>query len=295
MTYDPAICTHSLKGNFPYREIPRSVAERTINRYKARIREQFARLAKRWTADLNSEWTIRLYLSGKLMLASALLLASAKYARNRDLMVAVPYLTYYGLFTAGRANILTLPTQKWRDSALYTLSHEKVTNVLTDGLSSLDPKIAGQVNRTLVAARTSRELFSYRFPAQGPAALPLTRRVNMLRAVRITTILCELAQLHSEALDASLQKHDTAKVGYSPEVLRQAMIHAGRNGYTLIDKEDNYRIGQLVRNEARPRHLWGYIREGFVEDFLGAWLEHKRPRTGDFDGGDTRSIVYPFP
>lgn len=105
--------------------------------YRDNIREQFTRLAKQWDRKLNTEWILRHYLGGKLMLASSLMLASEGHAGRYGLEVARPYLIYYGLFHAARAMILTLPTRGWRDGALITLSHAKVGKIILDTLTRI--------------------------------------------------------------------------------------------------------------------------------------------------------------
>ncbi len=242
MSYDPSLINHVIQGRFPYTAIPARVPESEMLAYRDNIREQFTRLAKQWDRKLNTEWILRHYLAAKLILASSLMLASEGHARRYGLDVARPYLTYYGLFLAARAMILTFPAQGWRDGALITLSHAKVGKIILDTLTRIHAPLTESVGRRFIDARSYRELFSYAFPADGPESIQNPAPLSSEEAVSIATFFCELAQLQSEALDISLARHCPPDPGFAIELAVPIAVHKTIDGIEILDSEDTYRI-----------------------------------------------------
>jgi hypothetical protein len=294
MSYNPALIDHPIKGRFPYVALPARVSELKTLEYRDGIRGQFIRLAKQWDRKLNTEWILRHYLAAKLMLASSLMLASEDHARRYALDVARPYLTYYGLFQAARAVILTLPSQDWRDGALITISHVKVGNVIIDTLARLDSSLLEAIGHRFVDARSYRELFSYAFPAAGLESIQDPAPFTSDEAVAIATLFCEIAQLNSEALDISLAKHSPHPVGFAIELSVLIAVHATVDGREILDSEDAYRIHQLIRRIPRPVNLWDPTREGMIEDFYSSWGGGDQTDPAMFNADTAWHLIYPF-
>lgn len=86
--------------------------------YAARTRPLFKRLAGQWSPEKHTEWLLRQYLSLKLIMAASIQIGSADYAYEHNLQMVVPYLSYYAMFNAMRANLLTSPRQAWGNRTL---------------------------------------------------------------------------------------------------------------------------------------------------------------------------------
>ena len=292
MIYNPALRWDSLFGPFPYRQLPEQVNEDATLRYRERVRAKDAELVKKWTSQDQSEWLVRHYLASKLMMAGGLMLASAEYSEQRRLHVPIPYLIYYGLFHACRAFMLTVPFIKWRDAALLKFSHDKTRNVAVNELVTIDAILAKSLATMMMAARTRRELFSYSFPANGPESIGKVQKVSLSDATSMAQLLCEVAQLNSEALEAALDELQPS-LPYDSDCVEKYGVYKTHDGIEIIDREDLYRLDQLFRREPHPRNIWSQTREGFVDDFAGAWGAGEG-NDNDFDSDRGVTFIFPF-
>jgi len=292
MSYNPALRGDPSVGPFPYEEIPRQLSENATLQYRARVNAMGARLVKQWNSQIQSEWLARHYLASKFMMAAGLMLASAEYSEQRRLHVPIPYLLYYGLFQSCRAFVLTVPFIEWRDASLLGIGHERVRNIAVDEVRQLDAGVAQRLDDILVAARTRREFFSYSFPANGPGSLAGVKEVRLSDTTALARLLCELAQLNSESLEAALEKLDKT-FPYDLDCVSLIGVYKTIDGFEVFDDEDLYRLGQLFRRESRPRNIWSQTREGFIEDFAAGWGAGDTS-DDDFDPDRAVGFVFPF-
>ncbi len=80
-----------------------------VSRYCDTTRRLFTPIAKAITPEDNSRWLLRHYLAIKVATAAALFAGSAAFAYERNLLMGVPYFSYYALLSASRAYLLTSP------------------------------------------------------------------------------------------------------------------------------------------------------------------------------------------
>ena len=218
--------------------------------------------------------------------------ASAEYSEQRHLHVPVPYLIYYGLFQACRAFILTVPFIEWPDALSLRIGHDKARKVAVNELSQLEVVVAQSFKSMMIAARTRRELFSYGFPANGPESIIGVQKVTLSEATTMARLLCEVAQLNSETLEATLDKLNPP-LPYDRDYVRQVGVYKTIDGFEIFDDEDLCRLGQLFRKEPHPRNIWGQTREGFVEDFAAGWGAGTNSGD-DFDPDRGAVFIFPF-
>ena len=95
-----------------------------LHGYFTKTRPLFNKIAENWSQELHSEWLLRQYLALKLVMASSIQIGSADHAYAQNLKMAVPYLSYYAMFNAMRANLLTSPRIQFGKKTL-TISHDK--------------------------------------------------------------------------------------------------------------------------------------------------------------------------
>jgi hypothetical protein len=134
--------------------------------------------------------------------------------------------------------------------------------------------------------RTERELFSYRFPANGP----LHFRGPGFPLLAWLKVMAELAQLNSECLHAVLRTKGYPTVGFDAAILALGFLH-DLDREVILDDEDHLRVTQMARRSGgHPANLQSMCSEGFVDDFFGAW----EPEAEDDIGVDGKFDPTPF-
>ena len=173
--------------------------------YAEKTKPLFAKLADRWSPELHAEWLQRHYLCLKLVMGATLQFGTAEHAYRQNLQMAVPYLSYYGMFNAVRANILSSPRSGWGKNSL-TIGHEKAIETYKSEIELLlsPDEVEGEVSLFLNAKR-GRELFSYRFPSKGAPGRG-GFFVYLDEAERFAKVAAELALFNSFCMGAAIEK-----------------------------------------------------------------------------------------
>ena len=109
------------------------VEDEEIQKFQDATYREFVKLCKNedgiieMNSLLNSEWMLRTYCASKMIMAATLLLNSAEYSIEKNLLITVPYLQYYAMFCAARAFLYVCPYRNTSDIPnLMVTSHEKV-------------------------------------------------------------------------------------------------------------------------------------------------------------------------
>ncbi|WP_294589947.1 hypothetical protein [uncultured Bacteroides sp.] len=273
---------------FEYKELYSNFGKKIIETRINDLRPPFTEIAKVFDIKSNTQWIIRTYLASKMILASSVLLTSAQYAKSKNLRIVEPYLLYYPLLSCARSVIFTNPHIGWSDD-LVTMTHSKTINLIGDIVAKYNKKKGDEIKKLIDWAREYREIFSYKFPANG-----LTDHlINFEDVVIVCRLLCEIAQLQSAILEAAITKHVTQQYEIDEmEVIRTYLY--GEKNFQFIDSEDGYRLNYIQRKEARPFSIMNTMTEGMVEDFFGAWCS-------DIDEDDVYNpdenwrIIFPVP
>lgn len=247
--------------------------------YASRTKPLFAKLADRWSPELHAEWLQRHYLCLKLVMGATLQFGTAESAHRHNLQMAVPYLSYYGMFNAVRANILSSPRSGWGKNSL-TIGHEKAIEAYKKEIELLlsPDEVEAEVS-LFVQAKRGRELFSYRFPSTGAPG-----RGGFFiypdEAERFARVAAELALFNSFCLGAAIEKKFGKYAewdGYLAEdrELSQMWKHVlkgslGDDDYIHVDSEDERRVKKIARSLRQPLPFVWMIGEGGVEDFFEA-------------------------
>lgn len=295
MTYDPQ-AYNKADLRYDYTEIQARITEGAWSHYCEQLRPKWAALTRSWDTARNVEWIVREYFAIKMVLGASLLLGSMRYSETANLQVVVPYLAYYGLFNAARAWVFLLPHQDWgaRDQIL-TMTHQSVHNIVVTEARRINASLADWLDATLVRARASRELFSYRFPTGGPSD---ERMPETLDAIRGARLFAELAQSNSEMLSRALDQRgideNVAADANDRRVLFAYQHEVANQRRTILDWDDRLRIDQLLAKERRPYDLVGMARPGLLDDFFGAWLlDPEMPNPDAYDpDGDNRLLLH---
>lgn len=280
MTYD----IRKLTGSdycYHYEELPVAATEEQIQAYCLAIKTQFFPIAKALDERTNAIWSLRYYLAVKFASAAAILSGSAEYARDRNLLLGVPYFNYYCLLNCCRSFLLTSPDIEWAGTATLEMSHTKIINRTADLMKRLDRNPDRRWQERLEAARDYRELYSYRFPARG-ARLVDNAAFDTEGVARFARLIAELAMLHSECFDASLAKNGP-EIKNVPVIADQDWVEAyDVAGTRLVDHDDRYRFRKFSGGWGRVSTLQVMTSDGLLDDLYGNWCADD-PDEGGFD------------
>ena len=282
-------CLSGIKNDyFEYNLLYSTFRKNTIESRINNLRPSFVEIAKSFNIKFNTQWIIRTYLASKMILASSVLLTSAQYAKHKNLKIVEPYLLYYPLLSCARSVIFTNPYIEWNDD-LPSMPHSKTINIIGDIVAKYDKKKGEEIKNFIDWAREYREIFSYKFPANG-----LTEHlVKFDQVVTICRLLCELAQLQSAILESSITKHVTQKYEIDETEVTRTYLYGDKN-FQFIDAEDGYRLGYIQRKVSRPYSIINTMTEGMVEDFFGAWCSDSDDEDG-YNPDANWHIIFPVP
>lgn len=280
-----------LDDYFEYINIDIKFDEKEVSKNVESLRKEFAKLTKTWNKELNSQWVVRDYIAVKMILSSSVLLSSVEFANERNLRIVEPYLIYYSLLNCSRAVLLTSPFCEWNNGEIFTMTHQKTINVVGDILSKFNKVIGKKTKELIDWAREYREVFSYKFPANG-----LTKHhLNLEDTIDTCKLLCEIAQLQSKVLENSITKNVKTEFTLDWNILSVGYKYGEKN-FKFIDKEDGYRLDYITRKQKRPYALHLTMTEGMVEDFFGSWSPKEDSNLDEVYNPDANwQIIFPVP
>ncbi|MBW4057058.1 MAG: hypothetical protein HIU83_17025 [Proteobacteria bacterium] len=281
-----------IETGFEYHHIFDMIEEAELKAYCGRLVASYAKLTKAWSTELNSIWLARHYLAIKMMLSSSVMLTSLEFAQQKNLRIVEPYLLYYSLLNCCRALTFTLPEQDWRQGGLLNMTHQKIINVTVDAIKKISKVEGDNASMMLDKSKEYRELFSYKFPANGIGSLSKSEIIQIEDAIRICAVICEISQVHSECLHFSLQQYVTNPVDVDMQILKKCFLYETNEG-VFHDSEDWYRTNYFKRHKVTPWNLYWTAREGLVEDYFGSWCAEE-PEEGSYDPDINWRIIFPF-
>jgi hypothetical protein len=276
---------------FDYTNIDQNFSDKEISKNVESLRQEFAKLTKNWTEELNSQWVARDYIAVKMILSSSVLLSSVEFANEKNLRIVEPYLIYYSLLNCSRAVVLTSPLNEWNNGEIFAMTHQKTINVIGDIISKYNKEKGKSSKEFIDWAREYREIFSYKFPANGLTEhhLTLEDTIDMCR------LLCEIAQLQSKILENSITKNVKSEFNLDWNILSVGYNYGEKN-FKFIDQEDGYRLDYITRKQKRPYSLHLTMTEGMVEDFFGSWYPEDDSNLDEVFNPDANwQIIFPVP
>lgn len=282
-------------SGFEYIYIKESFKASEIEGSYQRLMQSYDLQTKAWSDQLNSEWTTRLYLAVKMILSSSVLLSSLEYAIKKNLRIVEPYLIYYSLLNVCRALIFTLPYKGWDNGKMIRLKHSEIIKIVSDAVSKTNKEVGDYIEKLLTRSKHYRELFSYKFPANGIIGLDKNIVVDIEKAIQFCSLLSEIAQFNSEILQQSFDKNVKKEYEFVDDILSKGFEHDLEEGYSIIDDEDYHRIGYILRKVKRPYNIQWMMTEGMVEDFFGAWCSEEDGKDEVFDPDKNWRIIFPVP
>lgn len=278
---------------FPYKEIGTYLTEEDVEKGKSKLSNNFSKVIKEWDSTKNSEWVVRNYLAVKMIMSSTIMLTSLSYGKSKNIRVTEPYLIYYSLLNVCRAVLFTSPTVEWKEGAVMEATHSKILNIVGDAINQFNKDAGDNIKETLERARDYRELFSYKFPANGIGDFS----VSYDESISICRFLSEIAQLQSEILENKNFKKTEIETKLNRTVLEKAFLYQGEK-YNFLDKEDWYRLDFISRKQPFPVNLYFTLTEGMVEDFFGAWCDYEDEEKDDiekYNPDENWRLIFPMP
>lgn len=276
---------------FEYSNIDIEFSDKEISKNVQSLRNEFSKLTKNWTDELNSQWVARDYIAVKMILSSSVLLSSIEFANEKNLRIVEPYLIYYSLLNCSRAVVLTSPLVEWNNGEIFTMTHQKTINIIGDVISKFNKKAGERIKGFIDWAREYREIFSYKFPASGLSDHHLT----LEDTIDVCKLLCEIAQLQSKILENSITKNVKEEFNLDWNILSIGYSYGEKN-FKFIDREDGYRLDYITRKQKRPYSLHLTMTEGMVEDFFGSWYPEDDTNLEDVYNPDANwQIIFPVP
>lgn len=268
--------------------LPSNFSEDRVVSFSQSLLQQFAPTAKQWDNDLNSEWIVRPFFAAKMILGASVMAQSLEFAESTNLRSVVSYLQYYTVLHSLRAILFTNPNVAWDGGKLLQTTHSKSINVATNVIASFDSDTAQRVKNGVTHLKAFRELISYRAPSSGDCFPKPDFDV-----ISYCQLFLEVAQLQSELIEASVEKHVCGTFTLSPE-FTECISNVEIDGRQFFDKEDYYRIGYLGRKHPIPTNVLHIMSEGHVEDFFGSWCSENQ-KEGQFDPDDNCRILFDVP
>jgi hypothetical protein len=260
-------------SSFEYRHLT-AVGTTALDTYCNRTLQRYALQTKNWSKEKNAEWLVRIYLADKMILSATVLVNAVKYSCRKNLKIVEPYLCYYSMLCCCRSILFTLPDVSWNGGELMIVTHSKAINLAVDTLRLLDKNIAANAKEQLIYSRSLREMYSYRFPAQGLDVIPQGSLQTIDTVIHLCALLCETAQLNSELLEASIKTNVQGKYFADDEIFKSCFeyrFERGSHFEILFDEDDWRRLGTLVQKEEINFSLANSMSEGMVEDFFFSW------------------------
>lgn len=273
---------------YEFRQLPALCEEQLVSRRAQKLMQQFALLTKNWNADLNSEWTVRIFYSAKMVLGASIMAQSLRFAVDKNLRSVTSYLSYYTVMHSLRAIAFTSPNVAWNNGEILQMTHSKTINVACDEIAHFNRELSERVKNAVLHLKAFRELISYRAPSSGDR-FPKPE----FDIFDYSRCFLEIAQLQSELLEASIEKNVTDSFPLRDEFTSH-VTDVDIEGIHFHDKEDWYRIGYLARKHPSPTNILHIMSEGHVEDFFGSWCsEDEQPDS--FDPDEDWQILFDVP
>lgn len=288
--YDITKCDYG----FPYSKLISWFTKDDISRYCINFRQQCSKITKDWDKTKNAEWSARHYLSIKMILSASVMVSSAAFSKEKNIRITEPYLYYYSILSCCRSLIFTLPRIEWESAKILGMKHQKILNISIDTIKTISKKREKYIKGFFDYTKSMRELFSYKFPALGLNALNKSKDYEIDTIIEISTLICEVAQLHSELMQASITKNANDNIELEEADLK-CCFEYDVSGHTYIDQDDWYRINYMTRKMKKPLNLHWMMTEGLVEDFFGAWIPENNNDNNLYDPDKYWSMIFPAP
>jgi hypothetical protein len=279
--------------DFEYVEMPKVFDSVQVCDYVGANQEYAVKVAKRWDSKWNTIWLIRHYLAVKMLLSASVMLTSARYADKKNIKITDSYLKYYSVLSCLRACLFTDVKTDWKDGEIIKATHKKIINSACSILRSLSTDFAEKVRELSFKLKDIREIYSYGAPSSGPSLIDGLGIISMDEIIDICRLLAEIAQMQSEILEISVDKHSHGDFELLDE-LAYLSFDFKLGEHSVYDEQDMIRFVYFYGKFPRPTNLLCMVSEGHVDDYFGAWSSEEEDNHDMYDPDDDHGIIFPF-
>ncbi|HUW26232.1 MAG TPA: hypothetical protein VMW07_06865 [Gallionella sp.] len=244
---------------YDFREIDSAFSEASCAKVAASLLDRYSKLTKAWSAELNSEWTCRLFMAAKLVMSSTLHVNAAYFAADTNRRVVVPYLRYYSILSLLRAVCYTLPEHEWKNGQLIQIPHGKAIDGVLEYLRCFDKAVADSAETEIRELKAERELISYRAPSSGDDQVSEKNQF-----LQLCMLLAEVAQFNSELFESSLLTHANRAHFRLLSEYAERIASIEIDGHFFGDREDAYRLGYLARKQPHPVNMLHFMKDSLI-------------------------------
>ncbi|MGE0792867.1 MAG: hypothetical protein AB7V77_01650 [Candidatus Woesearchaeota archaeon] len=250
------------------------------------FKSQFSKIYQRQEGNIFTEWIVRHYLAGKMIMASTIMFNSLIYSKEHNIKMSISYFFYYILLNLSRGLIFVYPSQQWNEGKIKSLEHNKIISITHNILKSYDKIIAEKYFNLINSSKIKRERISYKFPANGFD----DNDINDLK--EISTLICDLIQFQSEISETTYKKY---VCDFSPvsEILDEGCMYESTDG-VLLDNEDAYRLSKIIRKQEGALGMLLLIAEGLFEDFFGSFHIDSIDEDNSFNPDKNTDVIFSF-
>ena len=227
---------------YHYNKLNNYFSDIDIEKGKRKLENNFKKQIDEWSIEKNSQWILRNYLATKMIMSSTVMLTSLEFSIENNVRIIEPYLVYYSILNTSRAVLFTNSIVDWNNGGIIESTHSKIINTTCDLIGQFNRKVGEKVKDIIVRAKDYRELFSYKFPANGINDF----NVSYNEAVDICTFLAELAQFQSEILEKQNFNKNRVEISIDKSIIQKGYVYKGEK-YEFLDNEDWYRLDYIYR------------------------------------------------
>jgi len=279
-----------------FEELIESVSKTKLEKHCDRIYQQYCNLFSDATYLLNVEWLLRHFNASKKITISALFYTQTNYLLDHNIKNISFYSIYYSLFNALSSNILMFPQLSL--TQVQKVSHAKVFNHISNYLVKHGIYEEETIN-TLNELKLMREAYSYHLPLGGSFSRDgeklhfdklFSKLSNtLIHVIQLTDLYSYLAHYAWEKkVGKALDQYDEFQFEVDQMFFSFIELHDHLGKYCLIDDDDYYRQGYVLRKWPTPFPISWFITEKMCEDLECGWEDEDD--TG-YEIGDVRHFL----
>jgi len=255
------------------------IGENKINKFSERLYQSYCKEFEGKSYLKNVEWILRHYNSSKKITLSVLFFTQAEFLLDKNCKNIAYYALYYSLLNSFWSNLILLPYLTL--DKVRRISHSKIFKYV-DNYFVKKEIYESRAIELLNELRMIRELYSYHLPIGGSivkegSELHIDKIYHDLKGLLpvVLQVSNMLSYLSHYAWDKKVGRPIDKYAEHQTEVdemFFSFIEHTDYLGkYCVIDDDDYYRQGYLLRKWQTPFPISWFITEKMCEDLECGW------------------------